>query len=369
MHSTAPKTTFAPGTSNAESTFPHAQYLSGDCGSTDDDDRPSADTYVSDDSGSGISPPVSDDDNDCEPFHKQTVLPELNAHAAEAIEDTRTDIERMRTLIAGFINGISLPTSDANDLHARQYGASLLVLQDPNPAILAAVESACRQSCKAVRFEYNACTKIGLIKMPSVLHRYAGNGFFSTAICYVLSPTDVKRLRVKSESNLCFFQNGYNHSTKAADYAVGPKDVFNPTFVVEVGWSETYSKLQADARLWLDGTTGNVEQGEVRLVALIKLNFAAARQPQDAASAVGEASQALGNPDDSAPQFPGDIIDEPDADLQDRIASGATIIPSFLELRGFIELWRRGSDNLAAIAPPGRIVTIPPTNNRLGLVR
>ncbi|KAA8896275.1 hypothetical protein FN846DRAFT_994036 [Sphaerosporella brunnea] len=80
-----------------------------------------------------------------------------------------------------------------------------------------------------------------------------------------------------------------------------------------------------------------------------------AREPQDAASTDGGTSQALGNPDDSEPQSPGDVIGEPHADLQDRIASGATRIPPLGELRGFIELWRRGCDNLAAIAPPGRI--------------
>ncbi|KAA8893800.1 hypothetical protein FN846DRAFT_895657 [Sphaerosporella brunnea] len=290
MHPSAPQTTSAAGTFNAQPTYLHLE--AGRVDSTDDDDRPSGDTYVRD----------------------MNVLSGLNAHA-----DTRTDVERMRSLIAGFINGMSLPTSETNYLRAQQYGASLLVHQDPNPKCLAAVETACCQSCDAL----------------------------SSTIFDVLSPVDGKRLRVKSHFNLCFFKNGYDHITKAAEYAVGPKNVFNPTFVVQVGWSEMYRKLQADARLLLHGTTGNVEEGEARLVALIKLQLA-------------RASEALGDPDDPNPQSPGDIIDELDANLQGQIMSGATLIPRFSQLRGFIKLWGRGTDKLAGIAPPGRIVTLTP---------
>ncbi|KAA8894543.1 hypothetical protein FN846DRAFT_894991 [Sphaerosporella brunnea] len=88
---------------------------------------------------------------------------------------------------------------------------------------------------------------------------------------------------------------------------------------------------------------------------------------RDAASTVGGTSQSLGNPDHLEPQLPGDVIDELDADLHDRIASGATIIPSFSELHGFIELWRRGSDTLAAIAPTGRITVSRNPDNRRGM--
>ncbi|KAA8894542.1 hypothetical protein FN846DRAFT_912802 [Sphaerosporella brunnea] len=85
MHPSAAQSTVAAGTFNAHPTFSHLE--AGHVDSTDDDDRPCADTDVGD----------------------QTVLSALNADA-----DTRTDIERMRCLIGGFIKGISLPTLETN---------------------------------------------------------------------------------------------------------------------------------------------------------------------------------------------------------------------------------------------------------------
>ncbi|KAA8897825.1 hypothetical protein FN846DRAFT_910228 [Sphaerosporella brunnea] len=128
-------------------------------------------------------------------FNAQPTSSHLQAGHVET-----TNVERMRSLIAGFINGRSLPTSETKYLRAQQYGALLLVLQEPNPECLAAVETACCQSCKALRFEYNARSKLALLEIPSVLHQYAGNGFFSSAVFDVLSPAGGKRLRVKSHS-------------------------------------------------------------------------------------------------------------------------------------------------------------------------
>ena len=56
------------------------------------------------------------------------------------------------------------------------------------------------------------------------------------------------------------FSPPYQSSRKSADYQIRPNNDDLPSFVIESGWSETYTKLKDDMRLWLVGgrTTVNV---------------------------------------------------------------------------------------------------------------
>lgn len=55
------------------------------------------------------------------------------------------------------------------------------------------------------------------------------------------------------------FAGQYLNSRKIPDLCIKSDDEYHPSFVIEVGWSESHKRLLEDMRLWLEGGDPHVK--------------------------------------------------------------------------------------------------------------
>ncbi|KAJ5143655.1 uncharacterized protein N7515_002442 [Penicillium bovifimosum] len=118
------------------------------------------------------------------------------------------------------------------------------------------------------RYTWNSHERTLRLSMPSPIHEAVTSWYIDMMLRWVSngSITIAEAEEIEPLSNTPFTMPAfpYQQSTKIPDVAVTPDDGQSlPSFVIEVGWTEPMTALQADMELLLRGSEGLIQRGLV----------------------------------------------------------------------------------------------------------
>jgi len=120
---------------------------------------------------------------------------------------------------------------------------------------------------KGVKYSYNPRTKVLRFTMPTLMHGSSVSWLAEWLGTLMAEKVINKRaLRFHADVTLEGFEGEFAGLTKRPDGLLWPTDRKWPTITLEVGYTEDYPDLLADADLLLEGTNG-----EIGLVILVKV--------------------------------------------------------------------------------------------------
>ncbi|KAE8163721.1 hypothetical protein BDV40DRAFT_299256 [Aspergillus tamarii] len=96
-----------------------------------------------------------------------------------------------------------------------------------------------------------------------------------------LTPNDLSYIWPGVGTTFSFSQGPYVGSRKEPDFFLRSDAILMPKFVIETGWSESWSRLQDDMNLWLVGGAGDSEAKQSSIAWIKMIIFPVPPQPNN----------------------------------------------------------------------------------------
>jgi hypothetical protein len=145
------------------------------------------------------------------------------------------------------------------------------------------------------KINYNTVTQTVRIRiMPTLLHECHGNWMRNVEDDWreqnLVTGRQLRNLTMLMSPLQSRFTGPYANSRKEPDYCLKPANEYQPSLVIEMGWTESHRELMEDMRLWMVGG-----HPYVKIVIIIK--FALRRRSNEVTGKVGlYVPDAAGNP-------------------------------------------------------------------------
>ncbi|KAF7122027.1 hypothetical protein CNMCM5793_009582 [Aspergillus hiratsukae] len=182
--------------------------------------------------------------------HREVVWPEFIEHSATDYPTTQHMFAAIRKEILHAISPAEITYSSI----PRDWGALIADFIDNNR------ETEVSRS----QISYNSLLKTLVIRtMPVLVHECHTSWVIRVQRRWeplnLVTSDHLDNIDVYTNNLQERFAGQYLHSRKIPDLCIKSDDEYHPSFVIEVGWSESHKRLLEDMRLWLEGGAPHVK--------------------------------------------------------------------------------------------------------------